>query len=269
YSFDYDPFGQLWMLSNGEGNPNRFIRVLEGVDYHCYSRPAVNNHWLSGKHPLAPPCFELPRGANTQLLRYFGAAFPQEMQGSLLLSNWGAHGFHAPDRTIYRYVPDGRNNIVHKEPWLTCRDPHFRSSHLLLDANGDLLIADWYGRDDESDVTGRVWRVSYTGADASETGKPGTRTAGKGRLDGKPKVEHTLDSPKWNDSAFALSGLASPNHLVREKAIESLAARGPEIAEALGRYAAECESPLGAAGAIWALVRLDDLPSLMHLTGAA
>jgi len=26
YSFEYDPFGQLWVLSNGEGNPDRFVR---------------------------------------------------------------------------------------------------------------------------------------------------------------------------------------------------------------------------------------------------
>ncbi len=58
YSFEYDPFGQLWVLSNGEGNPDRFVRVIEGVDYHCYSRPAVDNTWLAGNHPLAPPVFE-------------------------------------------------------------------------------------------------------------------------------------------------------------------------------------------------------------------
>src|SRR5262249_44619070 len=49
YSFEYDPFGQLWVLSNGEGNPNRFVRVVEGVDYHCYSRGAVGNEWLAGR----------------------------------------------------------------------------------------------------------------------------------------------------------------------------------------------------------------------------
>ena len=43
YSFEMDPFGQLWLLSNGEGNPDRFVRVIEGVDYHCYSRSGVDN----------------------------------------------------------------------------------------------------------------------------------------------------------------------------------------------------------------------------------
>ena len=49
YSFEYDPFGQLWLLSNGEGNPDRFVRVIEGVDYHCYSRSGADNAWLAGE----------------------------------------------------------------------------------------------------------------------------------------------------------------------------------------------------------------------------
>ena len=163
YSFEFDPFGQLWLLSNGEGNPNRFVRTIQGVDYHCYTRGDVGNDWLAGKHPLAPPCFELPRGACTQLLRYFGAAYPADFQGNLFLDNWGAHGFGGPNRTIFRYVLDERNNVVDKQSWLVCRDPHFRCSHLLLDREGNLLIADWYGRDDESDTTGRIWRVRYEG----------------------------------------------------------------------------------------------------------
>jgi len=35
-----------------------------------------------------------------------------------------------------------------------CSDPYFRPSHVHLDTDGSLLIADWYGRDDESDLTG-------------------------------------------------------------------------------------------------------------------
>ena len=68
YSFEYDPFGQLWLLSNGEGNPDRFVRVIEGVDYHCYSR-GVSNEWLAGREALAPLCEEVHGGAHTQLMR--------------------------------------------------------------------------------------------------------------------------------------------------------------------------------------------------------
>lgn len=237
YSFDYDPFGQLWLLSNGEGNPNRFVRVLEGVDYHCYSRGAVGNEWLAGRSPLAPPCLELPRGANTQLLRYYGSAYPDSHQGSLLLCNWGAHGFNGPNRTIFRYVPDGRNDVVDWEALLSCSDPHFRPSHVALDPDGNLLVSDWYGRDDESDKTGRIWRVRYVGKE-----KP-------------PAVTHKLATDEWAKDDYAISALGSPHHLVREKAAEVLVKRGKAVAK-LGEHAAKASEPLGAAGALWALSRV-------------
>ena len=238
YSFEVDPFGQLWVLSNGEGNPNRFLRVLEGVDYQCFTRPAVDNNWLAGNHVLAPPCFELPRGAHTQLMRYYGAAFPEAYQGNLFLDNWGAHGFAGPNRAIFRFVPDERGNITVKEPLLSCKDPHFRPSHIFLDPEGNLLIADWYGRDDESDMTGRIWRLKYIGKD-------------------RPTTTFSLSSPEWAKDEYAIEALGSPDHLVRDKAMQELAARGKRIVPRLSEYAATSKSALGAAHALWTLVRID------------
>src|SRR6476659_9454230 len=208
YSFEYDPFGQLWLLSNGEGNPDRFVRVIEGVDYHCYSR-GVDNNWLAGNHPLAPPCEEVHGGAHTQLLRYYAAAYPQEYQGNLFACNWGRHGFTGANRGIFRFVLDERNNVVKKETLVACTDPHFRPSHIHLDVDGSLLIADWYGRDDESDMTGRIWRLKYVGKD-------------------RPVVKHKLDSPDWKDDDYAIEALGSPDHMIRAKAMEVLIRRGVE-----------------------------------------
>ena len=232
YSFEMDPFGQMWLLSNGEGNPNRFVRVIEGVDYHCYSR-GVSNEWLAGRHPLAPPCFELPRGACTQLVRYYGAAYPASYVGSLFLDNWGAHGFAGPNRTIFRYVPDTKGQIAEKQPWLACSDPHFRCSHVLTDHDGQFLIADWYGRDDESDLTGRIWRVTYSGTD-------------------KPKVEKPANS---------IAALGAPHHRLRAKAKEELAAQGDASIAALTEVAAKAKEPLAAAEALWTLVRIGSTPA--------
>jgi putative membrane-bound dehydrogenase-like protein len=237
YSFEYDPFGQLWLLSNGEGNPDRFVRVIEGVDYHCYSRPAADNAWLAGEHPLAPPCFELGRGASTQLLRYYAAAFPADYQGSLLGCNWGAHGFNGANRAILRFVPDEHGTIVRQEGFLACADPHFRPSHILVDPEGNLLVCDWYGRDDESDLTGRIWRVKYTGKD-------------------RPAVKHRLGAPDWKEDSFALSALGSPDHRVRDKALTVLVGRGNAAVAKLADTAATAKEPLGAANALWALVRI-------------
>ncbi len=235
YSFEYDPFGQLWLLSNGEGNPNRLVRVIEGVDYHCYSRPGVGNDWLAGNSPLAPPCEELHRGAHTQLMRYYAAAYPQEYQGNLFLCNWGAHGYAGPNRGIFRFVPDERNNITKREPLVWCKDPHFRPAHIILDQDGSLLIADWYGRDDESDMTGRIWRLKYVGKD-------------------RPVVKHKLDAAEWKDDDYAISALGSPSHLVREKAVDVLARR--ELNLKVAKLASKSTEPLAAANAIWTLARI-------------
>jgi len=246
YGFEYDPFGQLWQLSNGEGNPNRFIRVIEGVDYYLKNR-SVGSDWLAGRHPLAAPCFELPRGACTQLMRYSGANFPPAYQGSLLVDNWGGHGFNGANRTIFRFVPDARNDIAAQEEFIVCRDPHFRCSHVLCDRDGSLLVADWYGRDDESDLTGRVWRVRYTGGD-------------------KPVVQHRLDAPEWKDAvkgrAYAVSALGSPDHLVRRQATRTLVAQANDAIPAVAAHAAGAAESLGAANALWALVQIATPESL-------
>jgi putative membrane-bound dehydrogenase-like protein len=245
YSFEYDPFGQLWLLSNGEGNPDRFVRVIEGVDYHCYSRGNVDNNWLAGNHPLAPPCEEVHGGAHTQFLRYFAAAYPKEYQGNLFACNWGRHGFAGANRGIFRFVLDERNNIVKKETLVACTDPHFRPSHIHLDPDGNLLIADWYGRDDESDMTGRIWRLKYVGK-------------------GRPVVKHQLDSPQWKNDDDVIDALGSPHHVIRAKAMEALVKkRDAAVVKKLGQAALTAD-PLGAANALWVLFRINN-PSSQHL----
>src|SRR5262249_18441378 len=188
------------------------------------------------------PGFENMRGAHTQLLRYYGAAWPEKYQGNLFCDNWGAHGFAGPNRAIFRFVPDARGNIVTREPFLSCTDPHFRPSHIVLDPDGNMLIADWYGRDDESDKTGRIWRLKYTGKN-------------------KMKVEYKLDSPEWKKAGYAMHGLASAHHLVREKAISELIQRGNGAIWIRKEYARLAHEPLGAANALWTLLRIDTLGS--------
>ena len=238
YSFEFDPFGQLWLLSNGEGNPDRFARIIPGIDYHCYSRPKVDNAWLAGNNPLAPPVTELMRGAHTQLLRYYGDAYPANYQGSLFLCNWGAHGFAGPNRCIFRFHPDDRGQIVERDVFVKCNDPHFRPSHIVLDQDGNLLINDWYGRDDESDLTGRIWRVRRTG----------------------PRDTQVERLPANPTDAQWVKALGSTHHLDRERAVEHFVAKGDAAIPTLG-HAANSSNALGAAYALWSLVRLGTEPA--------
>ncbi len=124
YSFEFDPFGQLWVLSNGEGNPDRFVRVIEGVDYHCYSRPSVDNNWLAGNHPLAPPVFEevhqgkRPHPASCATTP---PNFPKEYQGNLLPLQLGPARFRrAANRGIFLLLcrtSHGNNVVSEGDRW--------------------------------------------------------------------------------------------------------------------------------------------------------
>jgi len=235
YSYEYDPYGQLWLLSNGEGNPNRFVRVSEGADYHCFTRNAPSGDWLTGKHPLSPPVTELPRGAYTQLTHYYGGNFPESMQGNQFGVNWGAHGGGNINHALTRFVPDERGNITESANWLTCADWRFRATQLLIDHDGSLLMSDWYAKDDENDLTGRIWRVRYTGAD-SAAAKPLAAVAGA-------------------DGA-ALAALSTYDHRKREQAMRDLAAKGDAAVPGLSAQAATAARPLGGAHALWTLLRI-------------
>ncbi len=236
YSFEFDPFGQLWLLSNGQGNPDRFVKVIDGVDYHCYSRSKVSNNWLAGKHPLAPPCFEIGAGARTQLLHYYGAAFPDAYQGRQFGVNWGPHGVGTRNHAIEQFIPDDRERITKTDNWLTCDDPRFRPTQLMLTPDGNLLVADWYGRDDENDLTGRIWKVKYTGKDA-------------------PKVVR-LTEEDWKDEAKVLQALGSRDHVERERAIRDLTAKGAGAIAGLAQVAATSKLPIASADALWVLARI-------------
>src|SRR5262249_53258973 len=134
-------------------------------------------------------------------------------------------------------VPNERGQIVRTEGFVACADPHFRPSHIVVDPDGNLLVCDWYGRDDESDLTGRIWRVKYTGKD-------------------RPRVQHEITSTRWGEDEYVLSALGSPHHLVREKAMEILLAQGPKMVAKLAERAATAKEAIGAANALWVLVRL-------------
>ena len=130
-------------------------------------------------------------------MRYYGAAYPAGVPGQPVPCNWGRHGFAGPNRGIFRFVPDERNNIVKKETLVACTDPHFRPSHIHLDPDGSLLIADWYGRDDESDMTGRIWRLKYIGKDAARSKHNSIRRSGR--------------------TMSTLEALGSPHHLIAKR----------------------------------------------------
>ncbi|MCC7336703.1 MAG: PQQ-dependent sugar dehydrogenase [Pirellulaceae bacterium] len=225
FSFDIDPFGELWVLSNGEGNPNRLIHAIVGGDYHFQTR-AVDWPWLAGKHPLAPPVWENPPGAHTAVLAYYSSAFPHEYWGNLLVANWGVHGFPSANHVILRHIIDERGELIKTEPFLTTSDPRFRPTQIAMAPDGNLYLLDWYGMDDENDLTGRLYKITYVGQEGA--------------------------SQRPTDEMAANTGLASRHHRTRQRTREALIAEGPAAAEKLVQQLTQPDA-LTAAESLWTL----------------
>lgn len=173
FAFDFDPWGHLWAISNGERSPNIYVDVIPGMDYGYHSR-SVSYAWLAGKTNLAPPVTEMGSGANTAALHYYGSMFPSDFWGSILIANWGSHGAYPTNRFIKQFVQQqtathdsvklvGETFRETIDTFLSSADSMFRPVGVALAPDGSIFLADWHGQDDESDTTGRIFRLSYVG----------------------------------------------------------------------------------------------------------
>ncbi len=263
FSFDFDPFGRVWMLSNGEGNPNRLIMMIPTVDYHFQTRHG-DWAWLAGEHPWSPPVVEMERGANTQVVCYLDQAFPERYWGGLFVANWGAHGFASVNHKIDLYTPDERGGIASVEVFLDCADPMFRPTQISEAPDGNLYMLDWYGRDDENDLTGRIYKIVYTGGDAK-------RSIVKRAFDAGPDLSA--------EQARALLDIQSTSFRQRDAAMRTLAASGSDaVVGAVLQLLRQDKDPFVSSQLLWVLRRIgtpaavqavtDTMQSKFHLVRA-
>lgn len=173
FAFDFDPWGHLWAISNGESSPNIYVDVIPGMDYGYHSRK-VSYAWLAGKTKLAPPVTEMGSGANTVAFHYYSSMFPADFWGNILIANWGSHGAFPTNRVVKRYVqqqkaiPDSVKRLGElfreaADTFLYSTDSLFRPVGMVMAPDGGIYLADWHGRDDESDSTGRIFKLSHVG----------------------------------------------------------------------------------------------------------
>ena len=100
--------------------------------------------------------FELPAGPT----RSYALLRRRTSPGSTrepVAGQLGPHGFGGINRASSASCPTSTTTSSARS-----RSELYRSAlppePYLLDQDGSLLVADWYGRDDESDMTGRIWR---------------------------------------------------------------------------------------------------------------
>ncbi|MBX3252971.1 MAG: c-type cytochrome [Chitinophagaceae bacterium] len=258
FAFDFDPWGHLWAISNGERSPNIYVDVIPGMDYGYHSRN-VSYGWLAGKTSLAPPVTEMGSGANTVAVHYYGSMFPPDYWGSILVANWGSHGAFPTNRIIKQFVqqqkpvPDSVKLIgeAYRETaamFLSSTDSLFRPVGMALAPDGGLYLADWHGHDDESDTTGRIFKLTYIG-----------RTSQRNKYDpgkiSKSGVKQLCDL------------LGNHNKFIRLDAQEALVQLGAKAILPLERLLKKGNA-FEAANAIWTLMQLRDSAAVSAMFAA-
>ncbi len=223
FALGFTPFGKLWVITNGEGSPNCLLDAIQGTDYRFRNGARGDWFWLAGAEPLSAPAWENPPGAHTDALPYYSSNLPKEYWGNLFVSNFGVHGSPATKNEVLRLVLDERGRVLRREPFISSSDPKFRPTQVSLAPDGSLYMLDWYGKDDENDLTGRLYRIRYTGK---------------------------------NTAVNVVTGLGSRNHTERAKAKDALLAAGPASLPAIDNTLKGSDA-LAASEALWTLRRSD------------
>lgn len=243
YTFDIDPWGHIWLISNGEQSPNIYLDVIPGMDYGYRSRDVTYN-WLAGKTPLAPPVMDMGPGANTTAYHYYSSMFPRDYWGNVLVANWGSHGFNPTNRIVRRFIRKGKENTSgfreHDTPFLsTPSDSMFRPTSIVPAPDGGLYLSDWHGRDDENNNMGYIYKITYEGDS----------------LQNKVEIPGNIEEMPPNELVNLLD---HPNHFIREQVQRELLKRDTDALKAL-REVVENGDVFAAANAIWALTRMNSV----------
>jgi putative heme-binding domain-containing protein len=195
-----------------------------------------------------------PAFALSGLALYEGTQFPTEFRGNLFSAQ---HNSRAVGRHIL--IPDGSTFGAKDVPFVTTDDPDFHPSDVLEDADGSLLVIDtgsWYvhhcptGSIRKTRAAGGIWRVRRAEAD-------------------RPKDPWGLKVDWASLPPEGLCGLlADARPAVRERARQSLAARGRAAVPALSATLEKEADIAIRQQAIWALAGVTDESALPPLRGA-
>lgn len=159
YDLVFTPDGQLWATDNGADPPCNTIDelnlVVEGGDYGWPYRPSCNP--FQPREGALPPT--VPMGFNTSsdgIDYYERGPFPQEYWDSLFVAQYGANsGDPNIGRRVVRVKPVGDSFEV-----LDFALGFVNPLDVLVDRDGSLLVADWWGF--------KLYRIVYLGVPATQ-----------------------------------------------------------------------------------------------------
>jgi len=180
--------------------------------------------------------------APSGLMRYRSQTFGPDYQDNLFSAQFNTH-------KILRHVLERQGGTFRSrdEDFLTCESPDFHPTDVLEDADGSLLVIDtggWFrigcptSQIAKPQVSGAIYRVRRTGSAGP--------TDPRGR---------TLNWERMPLTAMT-ELLADDRPAVRDRAIATLAQKGPAAVPALRTILNSAHSPLARQNAIWTCARI-------------
>jgi putative heme-binding domain-containing protein len=231
----FDPLGNLF---SADCHTRPVMQLLRGGWYSSFARP---NDGLG----FAPEMMTHDHGSTAiaGITYYAAEQFPPEYRGNVFVGNVVTNRINR-DR-LERH--GSTYKAIEMPDFVKCDDPWFRPVDIRLGPDGAMYIADFYTkiighyevplkhplRDTKH---GRIWRIVYTGKDATPPG----------RLE---------DYTKFNDQQL-LAALREPNLTVRLTATHLLAERDPKtVGRLAGALLATSDSAVQRAHLMWILER--------------
>ncbi len=224
----------------GGGERDGLIHAIYGGVYGK-QHDVLNGHTRTG--PLMPVLAHLGPASPCGLLCYESQSFGDDFRGNLLTTLFSLHKV-----TRHKLVPAGSTYRPEESDFLISDSTDFHPTDVVEDADGSVLVCNtggWYklccpsSQFHKPNVLGAIYRVRRQGAE---------------RVD-DPRGER-ID---WKAAERALTDLlGDPRPAVRERAIESLAARRTASIEPLADVLEHDASEQRKLGAVWALSRIDD-----------
>jgi putative membrane-bound dehydrogenase-like protein len=241
----WSPEGELFFITTffhhpAAGRRDAIVHCLYGG---AYPKPHGVLDAVQKTGDLLPALVELGPAAACALMRYESGAFGPEFRDNLFSTLFNL-------RKVMRHVltPLGGTYTAASSDFLVSDNPDFHPTDVFEDADGSLLVIDtggWYklccptSQLPKPDVLGAIYRVR-------RTGQP------------RPADPRGLKLPWPNLSPAELTQLLDDARpAVRDRALRTLARRGPEAVPALEAALKSDSSVLRRRNAVWALTRLD------------
>jgi putative membrane-bound dehydrogenase-like protein len=230
-----------FLTQPGGGKRDGLIHAIYGGVYGK-QHDVLDGHTRTGE--LMPELTHLGPAAPCGLHCYESLAFGDDFRGNLLACQFNLHKV-----SRHKLLPAGSSYRTEDSDFVTSDSTDFHPTDVVEDADGSVLICDtggWYklccptSQFHKPNVLGAIYRIRREGA--------------------VPIDDPRGDAIAWNRASVqALADLLGDKRpVVRERAIEALAARGKDSIGPLADIFKHDASEQKKLDAVWALARIDD-----------